>query len=448
MKRLRDARVLSLVMIAVVLVASAAQAADSPQWRGPDGQGHAAAKNLPATWSEKENIAWKTPLPGRGWSSPVIAGDQIWMTYAIEVAASEAKAKERLKTNTGGQPVTGIAQVDLHAACAIRTTRTIFDDLPVRTEEDPQWVHRLNSYASPTPIIERGRVYCHFGTYGTACVDADSGEVVWRNREHRIMHENGPGSTPVLHGNHLIFHCDGSDVQFIAALDISTGKTAWKTDRTVEMNKNPQLKKAYGTPLVIERNGKPELISPGADWVYSYDPDTGRELWKVNYGVLGFSTVPRPVEGHGMVYMATSFMRSELLAVRVDGKGEKKEQHVAWRYPRGAPQMPSPLLVGAELYVIADGGGPITCLDAKSGDVHYRERLDGNFSSSPMHADGRIYISNREGTTYVLAADKQFKLLAENKLDGAIMATPAAVDGAIFIRTDKALYRIERAPSR
>jgi outer membrane protein assembly factor BamB len=333
--------------------------------------------------------------------------------------------------------------VSLHAVCVSRETGKILHDIEVPTQQDPQWVHRLNSYASPTPILDGGRLYCHFGDYGTVCVDTETPEVVWTNRDHRIMHENGPGSTPVLHGNHLIFHCDGSDVQYIAALDKSTGKTAWKTERTGKMNNNPQLKKAYATPLIVEIDGKPQVVSPAADWLYSYDPQTGRELWKINYGVLGFSNVPRPVTGHGMVYICTSFMRSELLAIRVDGKGETKEPHIAWRFTRGAPQMPSPLLVGDELYMIADQGGLFTCLDAKTGDVHYRERLDGSHSSSPMFADGRIYIGSREGVTAVLEPGKTFKLLAENKLDGTIMASPAAVESAIYIRTDKALYRIE-----
>ncbi|MEX2216210.1 MAG: PQQ-binding-like beta-propeller repeat protein [Phycisphaeraceae bacterium] len=444
MRRLSDRRSLCTFVLAALLFALPAQGENSPQWRGPEGQGHSAATGLALTWGEGKNMAWKTPLPGRGWSSPVIEGDQIWMTYAIEVAASEEQAKERLKANTGNQPLTVLAKAELHAICVSRSTGKILFDIEVLTEQDPQWVHRLNSYASPTPIIDAGRVYCHFGTYGTACVDADTGDILWRNREHHVMHENGPGSTAVLHGNRLIFHCDGSDVQYVAALDASTGKTAWKTDRSGKMNDNPQLKKAYGTPLVIEIGGKAQVMSPGADWMYSYDPQTGKELWKVHYGVLGFSTVPRPVAGHGMVYMCTSFMRSELLAIRVDGKGETKEPHVAWRFTRGAPQMPSPLLVGDEIYIVGDQGGLLTCLDAKTGDVHYRERLDGNYSSSPMYADGKIFIASREGITHVLAPGKAFKVLASNKVDGAIFATPAAVDGAIYLRTDKALYRIEK----
>jgi outer membrane protein assembly factor BamB len=181
------------------------------------------------------------------------------------------------------------------------------------------------------------------------------------------------------------------------------------------------------------------VISPAADWLYAYDPNNGEEVWKANYGVLGFSIVPRPVAGHGMVYMCTSFMQSELLAFKVDGASANPE--IAWRYKKGAPQMPSPLLVGSEIYMVSDKG-VATCLDAKTGELVWTDRLGGNFSSSPLFVDGRIYVSNREGETFVLAPGKEFKLLAKNQLEGAIMASPAAVDGALFVRTDKAIYKI------
>jgi outer membrane protein assembly factor BamB len=255
------------------------------------------------------------------------------------------------------------------------------------------------------------------------------------------MHENGPGSSPVLYQDKLIFHCDGSDVQYIVALDAKTGEIAWKTNRSGEMNSNAQLKKAYGTPIVMKVGNQDAIISPAADWLYAYHPLTGDEMWKVNYGVLGFSIVPRPVAGNGMVYMSTSFMQSEMLAMKVDGASANPA--IAWRNKKGVPKMSSPLLVGDELYMVSDNG-VATCLDAKSGEALWSERLGGNVSSSPLYADGRIYIGNREGETFVFAPGREFKLLATNKLDGTIMASPAAVDNAIFLRTEKALYRIEK----
>jgi outer membrane protein assembly factor BamB len=317
-----------------------------------------------------------------------------------------------------------------------RNSGKLLSDVEVLTEESPDPVHHLNSFASPSPVIEDGRLYCHFGTNGTACLDTKSGEVVWTNRELKLKHENGPGSTPILFQEWLIVHCDGSDTQSIAALNKSDGKLAWKTARSGKMDENPQLKKAYGTPLVTTVAGRELVLSPAANWLYAYEPATGREVWKVEYGTLGFSIVPRPVIGHGMLYFSTTFMKPEILAIKLD-----EQPTIAWRFAKQAPNMPSPLLIGDELYLIADKG-VATCLDAKTGAVVWTERLGGNFCSSPIFADGRIYVGNREGQTFVFAPGREFKLLATNQLDGQIMATPAAVDSALFVRTDKAMYRI------
>lgn len=416
-------------------------ASDWPQWRGPEGQGHAHTTGLPLHWSETNNVTWKTPIPGRGWSSPVIESNQIWMTTAFESPAKPEDVERRLKADTGKQPLTVLEEVRLHAVCVDKATGRLLHNIELLRVREPQWVHQLNSYASPTPVIGGGRLYCHFGAFGTACVDTGTGRVLWTNREHEIMHENGPGSTPMLWRDLLIFHCDGSDVQYIAALDKRSGKTVWKTARSGEMNKNPQLKKSYGTPLVVEIQGKPQLMSPAADWLYAYDPATGRELSKMSYGALGFSISARPVTGHGLIYMSTGFMRPELLAIRADSAAGPE---IAWRFGKGVPNVPSPLLVGDELYFVSDAGGMVTCLDARTGAEQYRERLGGNFSASPVFADGKIYISSREGRTSVLAPGRSFKRLAENQLDGQLMASAAVVDGALFLRTDKALYRIEQ----
>lgn len=435
----------AIAMLAVrtflfLFVAATVCAEDWPQWRGPTGQGIATTQGLPLTWSEKENIAWKTELPARGWSSPVIWGDQIWLTAAEEVPDTKENIERRLKANTGGQPLNLAGEVLFRAICIDKNTGKLLHNVVLFSEKEPQWVHAMNSYASPSPVIEEGRFYCYFGTFGAACVDTTSGEVLWTNREHQIMHENGPGSSPVLFENELIFHCDGSDKQYITALDKNTGKTMWTTKRTGEMRSDPQLKKAYGTPLIVELGGKPVLISPASDWLYGYDPATGKELWKMNYGVLGFSIVPRPVTAHGMVYFCTSFMQSELLAVKCDS-GVAPE--IVWREKKSVPTMPSPLVVGEEIYMVSDNGGILTCLDAKSGKVHYRERIEGKHCASPLFADGRIYICDRDGATIVVKPGPKFEQLAKNTLESGIMASPAAVDGALFIRTEKALYRIQ-----
>jgi len=418
---------------------------DWPQWRGPDGQGHSDATGLPWRWSESENVTWKTPIPGRGHSSPVIADGKVWLTTATEKQAKPADAERRKVGSTNSQPLNFLEEVRLRVIGIDVKTGKIVHDLEVLQEREPQGVHTLNSYASPTPVLEDGRVYAHFGAFGTVCVDAGTGQTVWVNRDLRLNHENGPGSSPVVWGNYVIFHGDGSDVQFIAALDKRTGQIAWKTPRSGELPDHPQLKKAYGTPLVVEYGGKPELLSPAAQWLYSYDPATGRELWKLPYGVQGFSIVPRPVVGNGMIYIATSFMRSELIAVTYDGK---QPAEIAWRWKRGVPQTPSFLLVGSEIYFVSDAGGMLTCLDARTGKEHYQERLGGNFASSPTYADGRIYVHDREGITTVVRPGPRFEVLAKNTLEGSHMASLGIADGSLFLRTEAALYRIENAPKR
>lgn len=425
------------------LLAAAPLFAAKPEWpefRGPQGNGLANVQGLPETWSEDENIVWKTPLPGKGHSSPVIAGNQIWLTTAVEDPITPEEKAKRLAGNTGDQPLTVAGKLTMRAICVDRNSGRIVHDVELMTDPEPQPTHALNSFASPSPIVAEGRLYCHFGTHGTCCVDTADGRVLWTNRDNKLKHENGAGSTPVLVGDNLIFHCDGSDVQYIVALHKDTGRQVWKTDRSGKLNENPQLKKSYGTPIVLEFDGKLQLISPASDWLYVYDPETGRELTKMNYGVLGFSVVPRPVAGHGLIFICTSFMQSQLQAIKYDGKSEPT---IAWKFAKQAPTMPSPLLVGDEIYIVSDKG-VATCLDAKSGQVHWTQRLPGNYCASPLFADGRIFFFNREGEATAIKPGPEFAKLGVNKLDGAYMASPAAVDGALYVRTDKALYRIQK----
>ena len=428
----------SLPLFVSTIVFSADQ--NWPEWRGPDGQGAAVARNVPVEWSETKGVVWRTELPGRGWSSPVISSNEIWMTTAIEKTASPAETERRLKENTGDQPLTVLESVSLRAVCVARDSGKVLRDIELLNVKEPQWVHQLNSYASPSPIIEDGRLYAHFGALGTACLDTASGKVVWKNEEIHIMHENGPGSTPVLWEDRLIIHFDGSDQQFIAALDKNTGQLAWKTARSGAMNARDQLKKAYGTPLIVKMNDKPVVVSPAADWVYGYEPATGKELWRVPYGELGFSMSVRPVADAERVYLSTSFGRSKVIALKYAGVTTPE---IAWQNNKNAPKMSSPVLFNGLLFYV-DDGGIVSCVDVKTGEALYRERLGGKFSSSPIVADGKLYFGSREGVVSVVEAGKTFKLLAQNKLDGQIMASPAAFDGTIFIRTDKALYRIGR----
>jgi len=250
------------------------------------------------------------------------------------------------------------------------------------------------------------------------------------------MHENGPGGSPALSGDHLIFHLDGSDTQGIVALNKNTGKLAWKTSRSGEMHENPQLKKAYGTPLLVDGT----VVSTAANWVYGYDPQTGDERWRLPYGQLGFSNVARPVAAHGKVFISTCFMKAQLMAIDVKADAPS----VAWTYKKGVPKMPSPIVVGDEIYFIDDKIGLATCLDAKTGEERWRERLGGKYSASPLFADGKLYFFEQTGKTVVLEPGPTFKKIGESKLDEKQMASAAAVDKEMYLRTSEALYRIER----
>jgi outer membrane protein assembly factor BamB len=392
--------VLSMVSLSVALLAE-----DWPEFRGPTGQGHSRERGLPLTWSETENVRWKAPIPGKGWSSPAVQGDRIWLTTAVE----------------GGR--------SLRAICLDRKTGQVLRDVEVFRLENPGPVHEKNSHASPTPILEGDYIYLHFGSHGTACLRS-SGEIVWKTQELKYYHRHGPGGSPVLFGDLLILSCDGYDIQYVVALDKRTGQIRWKSPR-----KGYQ---AYTTPLTVQVDGKDQVVSPGAHRAVSYDPRTGKEIWWVRYG-NGYSNVPRPVYGHGLVFICSGFDQPVLLAVRPDGQGDVTDTHVAWNLKRGVPLTPSPLLVGEELYVVSDNG-IASCLDAKTGKQHWQERLGGSYSASPVYADGRIYFLNEDGESVVIEPGREFKKLATNRVDGYTLASMAVSGGAIFIRSASHLY--------
>jgi outer membrane protein assembly factor BamB len=294
-------------------------------------------------------------------------------------------------------------------------------------------LNEKNSFASPTPILDGDKVYVHFGADGTAALST-AGEILWKAR-YNYDSQHGGGGSPVLYNDLLIFNCDGNEYEaFVVALDTKTGKERWKRDR-----RRPAAQ-AYTTPLVISVNGRDQLVSVGAYRTAAYEPATGREIWRVSYAD-GFSNVPRPVFGKGLVLIATGFYEPSLIAVRPDGEGDVTRSHVAWRLSRGIPYTPSPLIVGDELYIVSDTG-VLTVVDVSSGNVLYQARLGGNYSASPVLADGRIYFQSEEGVTTVIAPGKAFNRLAVNRLDGAMLASMAPSNGTIYIRTDSHLYRI------
>jgi len=451
------------VMVGLLCLASAAAWAEWPEFRGPSGTGHAATDGkplgLPLRWSETENVAWKIAIPHRGWSTPVVLGGQVWLTTAT----------------TDGH--------DFFAVCVDAATgKVLFNERLFHADKPEPLGNNVNCYGSPSPAIEPGRIYISFGSYGTACLDTATFKVLWERRDLPCRHYRGPGSSVLLFENLVILTFDGVDVQYLAALDKKTGQTVWKTDRTTDFNDldaegKPRIegdfRKAFSTPLVIDVGGKPRMISPGSKACYAYDPRTGKELWKVCHtahtsvlrpvfaplslpgrgqgegGAAGEAQPsPSPLPGregggaNGLVIFCTGLGGPALWAVRPDGEGDVTKTHVAWRFAEGAPKTPSPIVVDGLLYAVSDEG-MLTCLDAATGKLVWKERIGGNYAASPIYADGRLYFCSQQGKTTVVKPGRAFEALATNTLDGGFMASPAVAGKALILRTRTHLYRIE-----
>lgn len=409
-------RVGVLLLFACPAMASADQIPEWPGYRGPTGDGHAVAANLPLDLNAPANLAWKTPIPGVGWSTPVVLGGQIWMTTATPDGTS------------------------LRAVCVNRRSGAIERDIEVFHVEKPIEIHKKNSHASPTPVIESGRLYVHFGTNGTAAIDTASGAVLWRDTLHPLEHYVGPGSSPVLYGDLVILTCDGADVQFSVALDKRTGRKVWKTARSGKLRDNPDVRKSFATPAILRVGDRDELVTPAADHVYAYDPATGRELWQLDYE--GFSVVPRPVAAHGLVFVCTGFNTPRLLAIRQGGEGRLSAAAIAWEERSQIPANPSPLIVGDAIYVVSDRG-VAACLDARTGKERWRHRVGGNYSASPLFADGKIFLASEEGVVTVIEPAAAYREVAKSDLAARIMASPIAIGNELIIRTadDLRLYK-------
>ena len=411
------------LFVAVILSPLATTTESWPDYRGPTHDGHVEAegRSLPLTWSETDNVAWRTDIRGRGWSTPAIDDGRIWLTTATPDGTEQS-----------------VLCVDVDDG-AILVDRVLFEN------EEPAEIHELNSYASPSPVMQDGRVYVHFGSFGTACLDAETGETLWSRRDLVVDHMVGPGSSPFLHDGRLVFHQDGGDIQYVIALDAETGETVWRTDRSVDYRTLPDdLRKAYDTPIAVDVDGVTQLVCVGAEATMGYAPDTGEELWRFRYS--GFSMASRPVVAHGLVFLNTGFMKPSLVAVRLGGEGDVTDTHEAWRTNKSIPSMISPIVLGDHLYTVHEGG-VVTCLDARTGERMGRTRLDGEFSASPILFGDRLYFANRTDTAFVLSADPDLDVLAENELDDGMMASPAVVGDALILRTRTALYRIQELPT-
>lgn len=382
--------------------------------------------DIPIRWSLSENIKWRVEIPHKGWSTPVVYGGQIWLTTATEEGN------------------------DFYALCIDAVSgNSLFRERIFHCETPEPLGNRLNGYASPSAVIETGRVYVHFGSYGTAAIDTATFKVIWKREDLPCRHFRGPGSSPILFENLLILTMDGVDVQYVVALDKHTGETIWKTDRTANWNDleadgkpraGGDFRKAYSTPLVVEFAGRKQMLSVGSKAAYSYDPVTGREIWKVNHN--GFSGASRPVFDGTNAFIATGHGNGEMICVRVDGAGDVTDTHVIWRNNRGFPRMPSPVLVNGLLFMVSDSG-IASCLDAATGEQQWQERLGGDYSASLLCAGDRVYAFGQDGKTTVFKAARTYQVLATNHLPGGFMASPAVDGNALILRTKTHLYRIE-----
>ncbi len=405
--------------------------ADWPGFRGPGGDGIADAAP-PLEWSESKNVAWKTAVQGRGRSSPVILGGRIFVTRAIERGVQRKKI--------GPDDMQTAEQVELGAACLDLETGKILWEVALRAVDAPDPVHWFNSWATPTPVVEAGRLWCDFGGMGSWCLDAADGKVVWQ-KTIPLDHQVGPGSSLLLDGPRLVMIRDGRTAQYVLALDKATGDPVWKTDRPPVQAGSGNQKKSFSTPLVVQAGGRRQLVASGPHWIVAYEPSSGKELWRVRHGD-GFSIGSVPVADADTVYFSTGCMRPQLLAVRADGQGDVTSTHLAWRSQKGIPVMSSPLLSDGRLYYASDDG-IVTCAGAADGKALWQERLGEGHLASPLLAAGRVYFFGREGKTLVAKASTAFERLAENKLDGTVIASPAAVGKALVVRTDTHLYRLE-----
>jgi outer membrane protein assembly factor BamB len=397
------------------------------QFRGSNLDGIAASENVPLKWNES-NIKWKTQIHDNGYSSPVIYDNQIWVTTA------KADGKE------------------LYAVCINFQTGEIIYDIKVFTPGEVEGKHSLNTYASPTPCIEKGFVYVHYGSMGTACINTSNGSIVWKRDDFKCKHVQGPASSPVIYKNLLILHFEGVDVRYIVALDKSNGKLIWRSDRPAEPYKSLTEigRKAYITPIIINVKGRDMLISNGSAVCIAYNPGSGKEIWRVVNGAE--STIAMPFTEKGIVYWYTGYMVAddgtnftELLAVNPDGKGDITGTNLLWkkRDELSRNQCLTPVVKDGLIYSV-NTRNILMCIDAETGKEVWSAHVTSNYDASPIYADGNIWFFSVKGEAMAVKAGPKFEIVARNQMDSGIWATPAFLRNSIILRTQKYLYRIGR----
>lgn len=393
------------------------------KFRGPTGDGHVTVKSIPLKWSDTENVKWKVSVPGKGWSSPVISKGKIYLTSAVAEGDNQDAADVHRELR--------VICYDSSDGKELWNTK-VFEQKPLKRP-----IHSKNSHASPTPIIEDGKVYVHFGHMGSACLDS-KGKILWKNNELKYDPLHGNGGTPIIVDNLFFYSADALTNPFVVALDKNTGKVLWKKQRS---ETDQSRKFSFSTPTLIRMGGRSQIISPASGAVFSYDSKTGEELWSVDYG--GWSVIPKPGVYKNMIYVGTGYERAHILGIRVDekSKGNVTESHVEWEITKRAPNTPSFMVVDDLLYFISDGG-IATCVEPLTGEIIWQERTAGPISASPVYFNGMIYFLDEQGKTTVIKAGRKFEIIAENKIKERTLASFGISEGAIYIRSEKSLFRI------
>lgn len=431
-------------LLTILLLAGGAQAEDWWQFRGPNA-GHSSAQGLPLEWDNFfREPKWKTQIPGKGWSSPIVVGDRIWLTSAEQVALENDAVGDKLaELPFGAFDLVTDASVKLFAIELDAQSGELLRRIDLFEQQAPPPIHAMNSYASPTPATDGERLYCHFGSLGTACIAIVSGEVLWRQK--LVVDEiTGPAASPVLWENQLILACDGADQQYLIALDKLTGETHWKVERPEITVVDETWRRAFSTPLIVESPDRVQLISMSAQWLISVNPSDGRQWWRAKVG-SGYSAVPTPVHLGERVFVCTGFPRAEMVAVDISGSGDVTDTAIAWRHARQVPDISSPIVVDDDLY-FASSQGVVSCLDAATGKLIWQQRLGGKFAASPILAEGRIYFSNSAGVTTVIQPGHTYVELASNELFCESYASLAVYGNKILLRTNPYLFCLEAPP--
>ena len=390
---------------------------DWTEFRGTGGDGKALGAELPTDFSDPDIVVWKTAIPGRGWSSPVIADGQIWLT----TATPEGKT--------------------MSAICVDFETGNIIHNRVIHENENPAPCHPTNTYATPTPVIDAGKVYLHFGSYGTTCLDTKTAETLWQRTDLPCDHHRGPASSPIIFEDLLIVALDGVDQRYVVALDKKTGQTVWKRDRDVQYeNDNGDRRKAYGTGVVFQIDGQPLLIYPSSVATIAYRPASGEPVWTVYHSGMNVSARPLLTD-KGNVIISNGMGK----AISVDpvGEGDITKTNIEWKIAKSVNRKTTPLVVGERLYMISDDG-IASCVDVSDGSYVWQERIGGKFSASPIFDGQNIFAFDNEGTIHVFKPGDTFDEVAKSKLGDGFRASPAVSGKKLILRSLTHLYCLEK----